>query len=196
MKLFFLLLAFFTFTFSAQIDVKLYDKANSNNYYQEIENIINKSNRFDNSQDMVFWCLKLYAEDVIQERGIVCYDDLMSFGEKFNLYEDINSNKGQKSTFKSKCRGIVNYYINNGYKLSKYQRKLTDEELSMSRSENMTKIRLNIKKENNEKVKRYLTGLFPETLKKPNGKWNVSKISKDLKLSRPTIIRIIEEENL
>ncbi|MAD41697.1 MAG: mechanosensitive ion channel protein MscS [Arcobacter sp.] len=49
MKLFFLFLTFFTLAISAKIDVKLYEKPISNNYYQEIENIIIKS-KIENSK--------------------------------------------------------------------------------------------------------------------------------------------------
>ncbi|KAB7882038.1 mechanosensitive ion channel family protein [Poseidonibacter ostreae] len=66
MKLFFLLLAFFTFTFSAQIDVKLYDKANSNNYYQEIENIINKSKTENTKADEIINEEKTHLKKLIE----------------------------------------------------------------------------------------------------------------------------------
>lgn len=66
----------------------------------------------------------------------------------------------------------------------------------MSRSDNMAKLNKKWKNENNIKVKRYLTGFFVEELKKVNGKWNISKIARELNLSRPTISRIIKEERL
>lgn len=154
-------------------------------------NIINQTNRFDSSKDMVFWCLKMYCEDIIEERGLCDYDTLLRFGEK-HLKDDTKD----FSTLKSKCRSIINYYINKNYELDKYRRKMNDEELSMSRSKNMTKVREKIRDNNTTKIKNFLSGMFIEEYKKPNGKWNVSLISKELNVSRNTIYRVIKEENL
>lgn len=160
-------------------------------------NIINHSNRFDSSNDFVFWCLKLYTEDLIRERGICQYSTLLEFGEKhfYSLTQTKNKTCKDYSTLKSKCKSIINYYINNNYKLDKYERKLTNEELLMLRSKNMLKVNENKKLDNNKIVKNFLTGMFVDDYKK-NDNWNVSLISKTLKLSRNTIYRVIKEENL
>lgn len=154
--------------------------------------IINQTTRFDNSQDFIFWCLKLYCEDIIQERGLCDYETLLEFGIT-NFQDDVKD----FSTLKSKCRNIINWYIDRDYKLSKYERKTkTEEEWIMSRSENMIKVRKNIKEQNILKVKNFLSGMFIDDYKKPSGKWNITKISKDLNLHRETISKIIKEENL
>jgi len=51
--------------------------------------------------------------------------------------------------------------------------------------------KLNKEKEdkNARRIKNLLSGLFANDYKKPNGKWNITKISEELNLSRPTITK-------
>ena len=90
MKLFFLFLTFFTFSFSAQIDVKLYDKATSNNYYQEIEEIINKS-KLENSKPN-----EIINEEKTHLKKLLAISSQKVLIEEFNLKlfndEKISSN--------------------------------------------------------------------------------------------------------
>lgn len=153
--------------------------------------IINRTTRFDNSNDFVFWCLKLHCEDLIKQYGICQYETLLEFGVT-NFENDVKD----FSTLRCKCRNIINWYIDRDYKLSTYQRKLSDKELKMSRSKNMSKVRENIKKDNTSKIKNFLTGMFVDEYKKVNGSWNITKISQNLNVSRNTVYRVIEEENL
>lgn len=148
------------------------------------------TNRFDSSPDYVFWCLKIYTEDIIKQRGLCEYETLLRYA---SLH--FSDHKKGFSTVKSKCRSIINYYINKDYKLDKYERKFTNEELKMTRQENIIKKNKKVKNDNTMKVKNFLTGMFIDEYKK-NGKWNILKISKDLKMSRNTIYRVLQEENL
>jgi hypothetical protein len=154
---------------------------------------INLSNRFDGTNDFVFWCLKIEAEEMILKYGLVQYDNLLDWG--YLHFKDKIGAKALKdySTLRAKCKSIVNYYIERDYKLDRYIRKCTNEELKMSRSENMKKQMEKIKDNNYKKVKHFLSGMFIEEYKKPNGKWNYSKIGTSLKLSRKTIKKHIEE---
>jgi len=160
--------------------------------------IINNTNRFDSNRDMVFWCLKLYTEKIISERGLIEFETLLEFGLK-HFSKKSNNIKGKDySTIKSKCRSIINYYINNDYKPFKDRQKSikTKEEITMTRRENATKQHKKMKEDNIKKVKNFLSGMFYEDYKKPNGKWNISLISSTLKISRTTLYKIIEEENI
>jgi len=197
------IVARFLITYKDKIRLTDYKNLQNNGYDRSIKlkqfqnlksisiNIINQTTRFDGTKDMVFWCLKLYSEEVIKERGIIQFDTLFDYG-----YTNFKDNVKDFSTLKSKCRSIVMYYLNRNYKLDKYERKLTDKELTMTRSQNMIKVNKDKKQKNNEIVKNFLSGLLAINYKKANGKWNMSKISKDLSLSRNTVIRIIKEENL
>lgn len=154
--------------------------------------IINNTNRYDNSNDFIFWCLKLYSEEVILERGLIDYDTLFEFGHvNFGQCDSLKCCK-DLSTLKSKCRSIVNYYIYRDYQLDRYIKKMTNEELIMSRSKNMKKQMEIIKENNYKKLKNFLSGMFVEEYKKKNGKWNITKLSKDLKMSRNTIYKNME----
>jgi hypothetical protein len=150
-------------------------------------NIINKTNRYDNTKDFIFWCLKLYAEDMIRESGVITYDILFQFAEN-NFWNDLGTRSCKDySTLKAKCRSIVNYYICKEYRLDKYVRKLTDEEYKMTRSQNMKRIKKRQAEETKKKVEHFMSGLFIDDYKKPNGKWNKSKIADALGITRPTL---------
>ena len=162
--------------------------------------IINKTNRFDGSTDFIFWCLKLHAEDLIKEMGCVYYEDLLSFGAA-NFGGTQTKSCKDYSTLKSKCRSIVNYYINKNYKLDRYEKKYKTkselEELKMTRQENMRLQNQKLKENKKNKIIHFITGLYAPNFKfksgKNVGKWNVSKISKELNISRPTIIKHLTE---
>ena len=171
----------------AKLHLKDFQKLKS-----QVIGIINQTNRFDNSQDFIFWSLKLYAEDMIFERGLIDFNTLWDFA-----YENFNntSTKACKdnSTLKSKCRSIVNYYIDKDYALDKYKRKTTDEEWNMTRSENLTKVNKQKGEATKRKIENYITGMFAEDYKKPNGKWHITKLQKSLNISRVTLTKYLKE---
>jgi hypothetical protein len=73
--------------------------------------------RADALFDNTFWVLKLRAEDVIKHKGYVTYDELLSFAlENFIDFKD-------KSTLKSKCKSIVNWYENRDWKIGRANKK-------------------------------------------------------------------------
>lgn len=146
-----------------------------------------KRNR-DNKEDFVFWVLKDYSEEVIRERGIITYDILLEFA--YLHFQDFS--KGF-STIKSKCRSTVNWYIKNDYRVSEYKRKCSDEEYRMTRQQNMKKVKEKQFQETQLKIKNFISGMFIEEYKKPNGKWNYSKLEKSLRITRQTIKKHIEE---
>jgi hypothetical protein len=167
--------------------------------FQDLKSItiskINETNKFDGTTDFIFWSLKLYSERVIIETGIITYDRLFEYGfYHFNPSNGVSKVCKDLSTLKAKCRSIVNYYIDRNYKLDRYQRKLTDEEYRMTRQENMRKVNEKRSLTNRQKIENLLSGMFVEDLyKKPNGKYHISNIMKDLNLSRNTVKKHLQD---
>lgn len=161
--------------------------------------IINKTSRYDNKSDFIFWCLKLEAERLIQENNQVRYDWLLDFG-LVNFGDTSTKKCKDTSTLKSKCRSITNYYIERNFQLDCYQKKYNTktelENLKMTRKENAIKVSLEKKEKNIKRIQNLLSGMFANEYKKPNGKWNVSKISKELNLSRETLHKHLKEIDL
>lgn len=151
--------------------------------------IINKVNRYDGTKDFVFWCLKLYAEKIITERGLIQYDTLLDFGY-VNFKDDVKDN----ATLKSKCRSIVKYYIEKDYQLDKYVKKGYSKELRMTRAEHIKEVHTKRTENTKNIIKNFLSGLLAPNYKfKSSGKWNTSKIAKDLKLNRKTVIAHLKD---
>lgn len=160
-------------------------------YFQNLKSrateTINQRTQYDSTRDFIFWCLKFYAEDLIKEKGIITYDDLLSFALD-------NFVSKCKSTLKSKCRSIVNFYINNNYTLSKpkeYIKKKSKEEVLATRQEQAKKMHTELAERTKKKVLNIITGMFKDDYKKPNGSWNISKIAKDSGTSRNTVMKYI-----
>jgi hypothetical protein len=178
---------------------------NSSNFYklknfQGLKSItiskINETNKFDGTNDFIFWSLKLYSERVILETGIITYDRLFDYGYyHFNPSDGITTVCKDLSTLKAKCRSIVNYYIGRDYELDRYIRKTkTKEEWIMTRTQNMIKQNKKKSLSNRQKIENLLSGMFVEDLyKKPNGKYHISNIMKDLNLSRNTVKKHLKD---
>lgn len=156
--------------------------------------IINKTSRYDNTEDFIFWCLKLEAERLIVERGQVLEDWLYDFGY-VNFGEYSTKKCKDNSTLKSKCRSITRYYAMKGYQLDCYQKKYNTpeelEKLKMNRQQHIKKVHENRTEATLKKIEHFLSGLYAEEYKKPNGKWNIAKISKELNISRPTLTKYL-----
>lgn len=135
--------------------------------------------------DQVFWALKLFAEDCIKSDNFIIYDQL----ERFAFQNFIDKTK-DKSTLRAKCRSIWNYYNNKNFKCDLiYKRKLTNKELTMSRSEAYKKINKEKAENNYKKIIMTITGLgAAEMFKtKSSNKWNATKIAKYLNMDAQTV---------
>ena len=66
----------------------------------------------------------------------------------------------------------------------------------MSRSEHMKYINEKRKENNRKKVFDLITGLFAIFYKTKTGKWNISKIAKELRMGRNTVAKYLKELNL
>jgi hypothetical protein len=140
-------------------------------------------------RDTVFWHLKLYAEDLIRQDGMIIYSKL----EDMALECYPNHKKGI-STLKAKCRSIWQWYLERDWKTGRKTRVYqTKEELMASRQANMKKIN----KERSDSARRVvfsvLTGLYAHEYKRPNGDWNKAKIAKEYNLNRNTVSKYVKE---
>lgn len=146
-----------------------------------------ESSRYTN--DMVFWALKFYAEHLIIERGICQYELMLDYA--INNFMD----KKEFSTLKAKCKNICNWYAARDYRLDctkKYEDLKTYwRETEMTRKEHMIKINKDRAKQAERLVKNAISGLMSIDYKKKNGEWNISKIAKELGLTRPTVMKYL-----
>lgn len=149
-----------------------------------------KTNLFTN-KDNIFWALKINFE-IQLERGNISYETFEDFA--FANFED---KAKDRSTLRAKCRSVYNYYFDRNFETrtrGKYKNhKHYLEETMATRQQNMIKLN----KDKAEKAKRVIigliTGLTSFEYKKPSGDWNISKLAKDTKLTRPTIYKYLEE---
>ena len=78
------------------------------------------------------------------------------------------------------------------------QQQLKNKDIEMTRKENLTRVNKEKGKTTQKKIHNFITGMFAEEYKwdtegNNKGKWNVSKLSKELNISRPTLIKHLEE---
>jgi hypothetical protein len=88
-------------------------------------------------RDTVFWHLKLYAEDLIRQDGMIIYSKLEDMA-----IECYPNHKKGTSTIKAKCRSIWQWYLERNWKTGRKTRVYeTKEELMASRQEQIEKAR-------------------------------------------------------
>jgi hypothetical protein len=144
--------------------------------------------RADNFEDFTFWAIKLYAEDMIRASGFIVYDTL----ETWALSQFENK---ERSTIRAKCRSIWNWYYERNWELPKKSRKTLKEHLEntmATRKEHILKLNKEKREDNYKKIINTITGLYADTYKKKNGKWNISKIAKELNMHRDTVSKHIK----
>ena len=162
-------------------------------YFRGLKSIQRANNyeKGDRGEDNIFWSIKLYTEDLIRQSGegnLIAYSLLESFA--FSRFIDRSKDR---STLRAKCRNIWNWYDEIEWTIPTRKKKLTEEELKMTRSEN-AKIVANKKAEKSRKaVVNCITGLYAEELKKKNGTWSITKIAERLSMNRKTVNKYIKE---
>ncbi len=149
--------------------------------------------------DAVFWGIKLYVESYIKQSGegsILPYNTLENYA--ISVFVDDGVKKRDKSTIRSKCRNIWNWYNKRGWTSGLNQKKYKNlqeylKSTKMTRKENM--IKLNKQKADNtkRKVLSVITGMFANEYKKKNGEWNIAKISKDIGVSRNSVYKYLQQ---
>ena len=136
--------------------------------------------------DQTFWAIKLYTEDLIRSFGEgipVPYDSLEEFAMR-NFYD-----KKDRSTLRAKCRNIWNWYDKRNWTIPTKKK-----ELEMTREER-SRANAQLKK---KRARATILGFIQDNssadeYKKRDGTWNVTRLSKATKLSRPTIILHLKE---
>lgn len=142
-----------------------------------------------NTIDQVFWAIKYHTEELIQEMGFVPYEMLEEFAYRHFYYKE-------KSTLRAKCRAIWDWYNNRDWTIPQQKRTRktqSEEELFMTRSERAKKNSAMIKDQKRKIILNTLTGIFANEYKRKNGSWNISKLSRDLKMSDNTIRKHLKE---
>ncbi len=126
--------------------------------------------------DQIFWAIKLYTEELIKEFGEgtpVPYEMLQDFAYR-NFFD-----RKDKSTLRAKCRNIWNWYNERGWKVTRKERALTNAK--------------SIKEKKRRQILNAVTGIMKDEYIKPDGTWNIYKLTKDLGMSKNTIKRHINE---
>lgn len=156
-------------------------------YFQNLKSIQAKIYNYEKinkvqCEDQVFWALKLYFELMLKTNNI-SYEHFYDFA-----HSNFIDRAKDRSTLKAKCKSIYNYYLDRDFKIfCEYERKLNDKEYLMTRQQNIKKINNNKKANTDRLISNCINGMFSQEYKKPNGKWNIAKISKDTNLHRNTI---------
>ena len=166
--------------------LKLYD----NNQFNSLKSIakFKYKETVDNGQDNVFWSIKLYAEDCINESGgMVAYSLLESFA--FAHFVD---RAKDRSTLKAKCRSIWEWYSARNWTIPKRSEK-TMKETKMTRSEHLKNVKKKEEEANRIKVVNAITGLMSEEYKKKSGTWHIGRICSATNLSHNTVKKYIKE---
>ncbi len=153
--------------------------------------IKNKYSRVETHQDYVFMCIKLYAEDLIRADSLIIYTSLESWA--FDNFIDIAKDK---STLRAKCRSVYNWYFERDWQIGRIKINKTKEDILATRQEHAKKIAKDKQELAKRKVLNCITGIFKDDYKKKDGSWNISLIAKDVKLTRPTVMKYLPKETL
>lgn len=89
------------------------------------------------SDDYVFWCIKLYCEDLIRQNGLIIYSSLESWA-----FDNFIDHCKDKSTLRAKCRGTYNWYFERDWKIGRVKVNKTSEEIMATRVEHANKLSL------------------------------------------------------
>lgn len=152
-----------------------------------------KYQRAETHQDYVWWCIKLYCEDLIKKEGLIIYDSLERWA-----FENFVDKCKDNSTLRAKCRSTYNWYFDRNWKVGRANKKydsLKDywEETMASRKEHMIQVNKNKAEEAKRKIINCMTGIFNTDYKKKNGKWNAIKLAEATGLSDKTVRKHLKD---
>lgn len=146
--------------------------------------------RADSFQDIVFWAIKLYCEDLITVQGIVGYEQLEDFAIG-NFIE-----RKDRSTLKAKCRSIWNYYSEKEWKLTQSYKKKPQGEVMATRTEHIKQVNENRCIKNKNKIIAVLQDIFlQDQIKMKNGKYKITAIAELTGIHRETVSKYLKELN-
>ena len=134
------------------------------------------------ADDYVFWCLKLYAEDLIRQDGLIIWNTFENWA--FENFIDLAKDK---STLKAKCRNVFNWYFERDWKVGRTISKNKEDVLEYRR-ELARNLAAKKEEENYNKVTNAISGLLADSMfRKKNGKWNAVAIAEYLNLDPRTV---------
>ena len=144
------------------------------------------------ADDYVFWCLKLYAEDLIRQDGLIIWNTFENWA--FENFIDLAKDK---STLKAKCRNVFNWYFDRDWQIGRVNKSnKTKEQIMATRQEHALKNSRKIADKTEKKILNCITGMFKDDYKKKDGSWHISKIAKDSGTTRPTVMKYLPKETL
>jgi len=144
------------------------------------------------ADDYVFWCLKLYAEDLIRQDGLIVWNTFENWA--FDNFIDLAKDK---STLKAKCRNIFTWYFERDWQIGRVNKSnKTKEQIMATRQEHALKNSRKIAEKSKKKILNCITGMFKDDYKKKDGSWHISKIAKDSGTSRNTVMKYLPKETL
>jgi hypothetical protein len=147
--------------------------------------------RADSFEDIVFWSIKLFCEDLITSQGLAAYEQLEMFAIN-NFIE-----KKDRSTLKAKCRSIWNYYEQRDWQLPTTYKKKPKGEVMATRLEHIEKVNENRVLKNRNKIKSVLDDIFlQDQIKFKNGKYRIGKIAVLTELTEKTVSKYLKEFDL
>jgi hypothetical protein len=141
-----------------------------------------------NTIDQTFWAIKYYTEELIREMGFVPYQMLEEFAYRHFYHKE-------KSTLRAKCKAIWNWYNERDWTISQTRARKTqsEEELFMTRNERAKKnAELKYKRARATILGFIQENLFSDEYKR-GGKWNLTKLSKEIGIHRDTIRKHLKE---
>ena len=144
-------------------------------------------------EDLCFWAMKAQMELLIKQGYTQSYNTLLEWAlEQYPQKE--------YSTLKAKAKSIFNWYWARGFKtFGAYERKTTDEEYQMTRSENMKRVKTLQKATTQAKIKALIddSGLFECDFRHKDGQYkglvNVPKLARYMNVSEMTIRRNLKD---
>lgn len=145
-------------------------------------------------EDLYFWAMKWQMELLIKQGYTQSYNTLLEWAlEQFSSKEF--------STLKAKAKSIFNWYHARSFKtFGAYERKYTDKELQMTRSENMTRINKLVKEKHQKTMLALLEQnemLFESEFIHKDGRFkglvNIQKLAKYMGVSEMTIRRNLKD---
>jgi hypothetical protein len=133
-----------------------------------------------NTIDQTFWAIKYYTEELIREMGFVPYEMLEEFAYRHFYHKE-------KSTLRAKCRSIWNWYDKRDWSIPQIR------SFEMTRSERAKKnAELKYKRARATILGFIQENLFSDEYKR-GGKWNLTKLSKEIGIHRDTIRKHLKE---
>ena len=166
--------------------------------YRALE-LLASATEYKESDDAFFDWLRFKIYDFVKSNGknALTLDYCL---ELARIGYDIMGHKKGISTPLAKAKAIYNWVMENynpkGVNNWNYKRKLSDKELEMTRRERALSNSQAQYEKAHKKIMSLITGIFQDDYKKKNGKWHISKIAKDLGMSRDTIRRHLKDEGL